>query len=68
VSILAVFHPRHNSNQRNDALDAYNTYPLHSRPDNGPKDAFADGVRHTQCDNLFYTAFSLTYADVDSQS
>jgi len=33
---------------RNDAHDAYNTYPLHQRPYNGPKDAFAEGVQRTQ--------------------
>ena len=33
--------------QRNDAIDAYNTYPLHVRPQ--PKDAFAEGVQRTQC-------------------
>jgi len=33
---------------RNDFADAYNTYPLHQRPYNGPKDAFADGVQRTQ--------------------
>ncbi|KAF8582406.1 proteasome endopeptidase complex beta subunit [Ramaria rubella] len=31
---------------RNDAIDAYNTYPLHARPQ--PKDTFAEGVQHTQ--------------------
>ncbi|EJD38155.1 proteasome endopeptidase complex, beta subunit [Auricularia subglabra TFB-10046 SS5] len=32
---------------RNESVDLYNTYPLHSRP--GPKqDAFADGVQRTQ--------------------
>ena len=35
--------------QRNDAYDGYNTYPLHHRPSNGPKDAFKEGVQHTQC-------------------
>ncbi|KAI0028402.1 proteasome endopeptidase complex beta subunit [Vararia minispora EC-137] len=33
---------------RNDAFDAYNTYPFHVRPDNGPRDAFADNVQRTQ--------------------
>lgn len=33
--------------QRNDAYDAYNTYPLHQRP-NHHTDAFADGVQRTQ--------------------
>ncbi|KAH7914905.1 nucleophile aminohydrolase [Hygrophoropsis aurantiaca] len=33
---------------RNDAFDAYGTHPIHQRPYNGPKDAFADGVQHTQ--------------------
>jgi len=33
---------------RNDAFDAYGTYPLHPRPNNHPKDAFADGVQRTQ--------------------
>ncbi|KAI0075010.1 proteasome endopeptidase complex beta subunit [Panus rudis PR-1116 ss-1] len=32
---------------RNDHHDAYNTYPLHQRPNN-VKDAFAEGVQHTQ--------------------
>ncbi|KAF8521148.1 proteasome endopeptidase complex beta subunit [Gautieria morchelliformis] len=31
---------------RNDAIDAYNTYPIHARPQ--PKDTFAEGVQHTQ--------------------
>ncbi|KIJ37597.1 hypothetical protein M422DRAFT_69290 [Sphaerobolus stellatus SS14] len=31
---------------RNDAVDAYNTYPLHSRPVH--HDSFADGVQRTQ--------------------
>ncbi|TFY74152.1 hypothetical protein EWM64_g9859 [Hericium alpestre] len=26
----------------------YNTYPLHNRPQNTPKDAFSEGVQHTQ--------------------
>jgi len=34
---------------RNDAYDAYNTYPLHQRPSNVPThDKFADGVQRTQ--------------------
>ncbi|TCD64669.1 Proteasome subunit beta type-7 [Steccherinum ochraceum] len=34
---------------RNDAIDAFNTYPLHQRPHHAPKqDVFADGVQHTQ--------------------
>ncbi|KAI0791340.1 proteasome endopeptidase complex beta subunit [Abortiporus biennis] len=33
---------------RNDAQDLYNTYPLHQRPNNTPKDVFADGVQRTQ--------------------
>ncbi|CAA7263801.1 unnamed protein product [Cyclocybe aegerita] len=33
---------------RNDAFDAYGTYPIHQRPQNGPKDAFVDGVQRTQ--------------------
>lgn len=33
---------------RNDKFDAYNTYPLHDRPYNGPKDSFAEGVQRTQ--------------------
>lgn len=37
--------------QRNEAYAAYNTYPLHHRPYNGPKDAFQEGVQHTQCVN-----------------
>ena len=34
--------------QRNDAHDAYGTYPIAQRPYNGPKDAFSEGVQHTQ--------------------
>ena len=34
--------------QRNDVHDAYGTYPIAQRPYNGPKDAFSDGVQHTQ--------------------
>ncbi|KAI6008794.1 nucleophile aminohydrolase [Pisolithus orientalis] len=33
---------------RNDMFDAYGTYPIHQRPDNHPKDAFADSVQRTQ--------------------
>ncbi|KZP02862.1 proteasome endopeptidase complex, beta subunit [Athelia psychrophila] len=33
---------------RNDAIDAYGTYPIAQRPYNGPKDAFSEGVQHTQ--------------------
>ncbi|KZV65616.1 proteasome endopeptidase complex beta subunit [Peniophora sp. CONT] len=33
---------------RNDAFDAYNTYPLHVRPNNEPTDAFGEGVQRTQ--------------------
>jgi len=36
---------------RNDAYDAYGTYPIAQRPynnHNGPKDMFSDGVQHTQ--------------------
>jgi len=32
---------------RNDAFDAFNTYPLHQRP-NPKQDTFADGVQRTQ--------------------
>ncbi|KIO27403.1 hypothetical protein M407DRAFT_243350 [Tulasnella calospora MUT 4182] len=37
---------------RNEAVDLYNTYPLHLRPDNGtygrPKDSFEEGVQRTR--------------------
>ncbi|KAI6144403.1 nucleophile aminohydrolase [Pisolithus tinctorius] len=33
---------------RNDMFDAYGTYPIHQRPDNRPKDTFADSVQRTQ--------------------
>jgi 20S proteasome subunit beta 7 len=33
---------------RNDAYDAYGTYPLPHRPQNVSKDAFSEGVQHTQ--------------------
>ncbi|KAF8990248.1 proteasome endopeptidase complex beta subunit [Cyathus striatus] len=33
---------------RSEAFDAYATYPIHQRPQNGPKDAFTSGVQHTQ--------------------
>lgn len=33
--------------QRNDAFDAYGTYPIHQRPNN-VKDPFAEGVQRTQ--------------------
>lgn len=33
---------------RNEAFDSHNTYPLHQRPNNTPKDMFADGVQRTQ--------------------
>ncbi|EPQ53154.1 proteasome endopeptidase complex, beta subunit [Gloeophyllum trabeum ATCC 11539] len=33
---------------RNDAFDAYATFPIHQRPSNGPKDAFSQGVQRTQ--------------------
>ncbi|KIJ92673.1 hypothetical protein K443DRAFT_685103 [Laccaria amethystina LaAM-08-1] len=33
---------------RNDAYDAYGTYPIAQRPQNNPKDAFSAGVQHTQ--------------------
>jgi len=33
---------------RNDAFDAYGTYPIHQRPQNGPKDVFSAGVQRTQ--------------------
>ncbi|KAG8215787.1 proteasome endopeptidase complex beta subunit [Butyriboletus roseoflavus] len=33
---------------RNDAIDPYGTYPLHPRPNNRSKDAFAESVQHTQ--------------------
>ncbi|KAF8645395.1 hypothetical protein AX16_007897 [Volvariella volvacea WC 439] len=35
---------------RNDTYDPYGTYPLHHRPNNGPKarDAFKESVEHTQ--------------------
>ena len=34
--------------QRNDAYDAYGTYPIAQRPQNNPKDAFSAGVQRTQ--------------------
>jgi 20S proteasome subunit beta 7 len=37
-----------NSAQRNDAVDAYGTYPIAQRPHNSPKDAFSTGVQRTQ--------------------
>ena len=37
------------SEKRNDAFDAYGTYPIAQRPQkNGPKDAFSLGVQRTQ--------------------
>ncbi|KAF9554406.1 proteasome endopeptidase complex beta subunit [Agrocybe pediades] len=33
---------------RNDAVDAYSTFPVHQRPQNTPKDAFSAGVQRTQ--------------------
>ncbi|GAW08129.1 proteasome endopeptidase complex beta subunit [Lentinula edodes] len=34
---------------RNDAFDAYGTYPIAQRPYNGPTtDAFSEGIQHTQ--------------------
>ncbi|EIW77841.1 proteasome endopeptidase complex beta subunit [Coniophora puteana RWD-64-598 SS2] len=33
---------------RHEGFDAYATYPIHERPYNGPKDAFAAGVQRTQ--------------------
>ncbi|KIK59650.1 hypothetical protein GYMLUDRAFT_74098 [Collybiopsis luxurians FD-317 M1] len=33
---------------RNDAFDAYGTYPIAQRPNNGSVDVFAEGVQHTQ--------------------
>ncbi|KAF8621749.1 hypothetical protein AX15_007542 [Amanita polypyramis BW_CC] len=33
---------------RNNLHDVYGTYPVHQRPQNGPNDAFADAVKHTQ--------------------
>jgi 20S proteasome subunit beta 7 len=33
---------------RNDAVDAYGTYPIAQRPHNSPKDAFSTGVQRTQ--------------------
>ncbi|KAG6907085.1 hypothetical protein DXG01_010619 [Tephrocybe rancida] len=33
---------------RNDAVDAYGTYPIAQRPNNTPKDAFSAGIQHTQ--------------------
>ncbi|CAL1702810.1 unnamed protein product [Somion occarium] len=33
---------------RTEAYDAYNTFPLHQRPNPGHKDAFAEGVQRTQ--------------------
>ncbi|THU98542.1 proteasome endopeptidase complex beta subunit [Dendrothele bispora CBS 962.96] len=33
---------------RNDAFDAYGTYPIAQRPYNGPKDTFETGVQRTQ--------------------
>jgi len=33
---------------RNEAVDAYGTYPIAQRPYNGPKDKFSEGVQHTQ--------------------
>ncbi|KAK7059227.1 Proteasome subunit beta type-7 [Paramarasmius palmivorus] len=33
---------------RNDAFDAYGTYPIAQRPYNGSKDVFSEGVQHTQ--------------------
>ncbi|KAK7460581.1 Proteasome subunit beta type-7 [Stygiomarasmius scandens] len=33
---------------RNDAYDAYGTYPIAQRPYNGPKDTFEAGVQRTQ--------------------
>ncbi|EIN04473.1 proteasome endopeptidase complex beta subunit [Punctularia strigosozonata HHB-11173 SS5] len=33
---------------RHDGFDAYATYPIHQRPQNGHKDVFADGVQRTQ--------------------
>lgn len=34
--------------QRNDAYDAYGTFPLPHRPSNNTKDAFVSAVQHTQ--------------------
>ena len=36
------------STQRNDAFDAYGTYPIAQRPRNHPKDAFTAGIQRTQ--------------------
>ncbi|KAG6837573.1 hypothetical protein H0H93_006987 [Arthromyces matolae] len=33
---------------RNDAIDAYGTYPIPNRPNNVPKDAFSEGIQRTQ--------------------
>jgi len=33
---------------RNEAFDAYGTYPIHQRPQNTPKDKFSEGVQRTQ--------------------
>jgi len=33
---------------RDQSIDLYNTYPLHSRPDNRPKDSFDAGVQRTR--------------------
>ncbi|KAG6832645.1 hypothetical protein H0H87_001018 [Tephrocybe sp. NHM501043] len=33
---------------RNDAVDAYGTFPIAQRPNNAPKDAFSAGIQRTQ--------------------
>jgi len=33
---------------RNEAVDVYNTFPVHARPKHGVKDAFQDAVQRTQ--------------------
>ncbi|EIM80664.1 proteasome endopeptidase complex beta subunit [Stereum hirsutum FP-91666 SS1] len=49
---------------RNDAFDAYGTYPLHVRPQNEPKDTFDHGVQRTQQPIVTGTSvLALTYKD-----
>jgi hypothetical protein len=56
--------------QRNDAYDAYGTYPIHQRPANKHKDAFADGVQRTQYDiiGLLLLCNLLNFSLIDNPS
>lgn len=53
--------------KRNDAHDAFNTYPLHQRP-KPQKDTFTEGVQRTQCVSHLFLLSQLLSIRVDNPS